>query len=86
MSQTAENPEIASVTNRGHHLSPDDRIGDLLNHPAFAGFARMILPWDDRIYDENMRLSNIGALLPYHSHVDTPTVVTALNRLIETRI
>jgi hypothetical protein len=29
---------------------------DLLNHPAFAGFAPLILPWDDRAYDDILRL------------------------------
>ena len=30
------------------HLTPKDRIGDVLRHPAFQGYARMLLPWDDR--------------------------------------
>jgi acetyl esterase/lipase len=41
------------------------------------------LPWDGRRYDETMRLSGIGSLLPYHSHVDPETVVGALNRMID---
>src|SRR4029453_9635650 len=56
------------------YLRADDRIGDLLNHPAFGGFARLILPWDDRDYDDTMRLRDIGTLLPYHTHVN-PNVV-----------
>jgi hypothetical protein len=58
-------------------LNATDSIGDLLGHPAFAGFARLLLPWDGRRYDENTRLHDIGSLLPYHSHVDTKTVVGA---------
>src|SRR4029453_15066342 len=53
----------------GGHLSVGHSIRDLLDHPAFAGHARLILPGDDRGYDEDMSLSNIGSLLPYHSHV-----------------
>ena len=64
-------------------LTADTMIGDLLSHPAFSGFARRILPWDDRDYDLQARLDTIGALLPYHSHVDIPSTVAALNRLIE---
>ena len=30
-----------------------------------------------------MRLSNLGSLLPYHSHVNTATVVGGLNHLID---
>lgn len=51
--------------------------------PAFAGFARLLLPWDGLRYDEAMRLSDIGSLLPYHSHVVPETVVGALNRMID---
>jgi acetyl esterase/lipase len=69
--------------NRDRHLTTDASIRDLLSHAAFAGFGRLILPWDDRAYDGSMRLSNIGALLPYHSHVNPGDVVTALNRMID---
>jgi len=63
-------------------LSPESSIGDLLAHPAFAGFSRQILPWDGRTYDPDMRISEIGSLLPYHSHVDPIEVAGALNRMI----
>jgi len=67
---------------QGRHLNADDSIRDLLTHPAFAGFARLLLPWDGRRYDESMRLSDIGSFLLYHSHVDPGTVVGALNCMI----
>ena len=65
------------------HLAVQSTIGDILRHPAFAGFSRLILPWDDRAYDERMPLTRIGSLLPYHSHVDPQTVTSALNRMID---
>src|SRR5688572_10444471 len=64
-------------------LTADHTIGDLLKHPAFAGFSRLLLPWDDRTPDDRLRLRDIGSLLPYHTHVDPPTVVGALNHMIE---
>ena len=64
-------------------LSPDSTIGDILRHPAFAGFAPLLLPWDDRAYDSAMRLNDIGRLLPYHSHVDPRIVTASLNCLID---
>ena len=67
----------------GLHLTPKDRIGDVLRHPAFQGYARLLLPWDDRGYDEGLRLSEIGSLLPYHSHVKPSVVVDGLNRIID---
>jgi acetyl esterase/lipase len=65
------------------HLSVGHRIRDVLNHPAFAGHGRLLLPWDDRSYDEDMRLSDIGSLLPYHSHVNPDVVVGALNHMVD---
>jgi acetyl esterase/lipase len=65
------------------HLRVDDTVGDLLDHPAFAGFARLLLPWDGRPYDPTMRLARIASLLPYHSHVDPAVVVSSLNRMID---
>jgi len=68
---------------RDGRLTIDSNIRDLLSHAAFAGFGHLILPWDDRAYDGRMRLSTIGSLLPYHSHVNPGDVVTALNRMID---
>jgi acetyl esterase/lipase len=79
-----DDPRIATARgDRAGHLSVDSSLRDLLRHPAFAGFGRLVLPWDDRAYDESLRLRDIGALLPYHSHVNPGDVVTALNRLID---
>ena len=65
------------------HLTADDHIGDMLRHPAFAGFGRLLLPWDERRVDETLRLKDIATLLPYHSYVDPDTVVSALNLMID---
>jgi acetyl esterase/lipase len=70
-------------TKGGGHLAVQSTIGDILSHPAFAGFSRLILPWDDRVYDEQMPLTRIVSLLPYHTHVDLETVTNALNRMID---
>jgi acetyl esterase/lipase len=67
----------------GTHLRVDNTVGDVLEHPAFAGFARLLLPWDDRRYDPTLALSRIGTLLPYHTHVDPSVVVASLNRLVD---
>ena len=65
------------------HLRLDDSVDDILQHPAFAGFARLLLPWDDRRYDHAVPLRSIASLLPYHGHVDPVVVVSALNRMID---
>lgn len=78
----AQSVKVASQA-RAVHLRVDDTIGDVLEHPAFAGFGRLLLPWDERRYDTTMRLREIGALLPYHTHVDPAVVVSSLNRMID---
>jgi acetyl esterase/lipase len=79
-------PEVRDTgvsADRGGHLQTSSTIRDILRHPAFAGFGHLLLPWDDRAYDEQMPLARIGSLLPYHSHVDPETVTSALNRLVD---
>ena len=67
----------------GAHLRANDTVQDLLDHPAFAGFARLLLPWDDRSYDGRLPLGELGTLLPYHSHVDPTAVLGDLNAMID---
>jgi hypothetical protein len=64
------------------YLCVDDTIASLLSHPAFAGFGRLLLPWDDRPYDERISLQDIASFLPFQSHVAPGVVVSSLNRLI----
>lgn len=73
----------AEVNGVAGHLTVQSTVKDILGHPSFAGFSRLILPWDDRPYDENLPLTRIASLLPYHTHVDPETVVNALNRMID---
>jgi hypothetical protein len=65
------------------HLGVDSTLGELLRHPAFAGYARRLLPRDDGAIDETLRIERIGSLLPYHSHVVPDVVHGALNHLID---
>ena len=68
---------------RFFHLRPESSLSDLLDHPAFQGFGRLMLPWDGRDYDKAMPLKDIGQLLPYHSAVVPAVVVAALNRMVD---
>ena len=75
LSQLTNVPDARPEARR--HLTVQSTIRDILGHPSFAEFSRLILPWDDRAYDENPRLSGIGSLLPYHTHVDPMTATNA---------
>jgi acetyl esterase/lipase len=65
------------------HLTTHDSVRDIVNHPAFKGFGRLILPGDDNSYYYDTPLSNVHSLMPYHSHVNPDIVVAALNRMID---
>lgn len=65
------------------HLVIDDRISDLLQHPAIAGFARLLLRGGSVTADPEVPLRDVGSLMPHHTRVHQPEVVAALNRLID---
>lgn len=65
------------------HLRIDDTLGTLLDTPAFAGFAPLLLPWDDRGYDRGLKLTEIASLMPFHNQVDPADAVAVLNRIID---
>jgi hypothetical protein len=65
------------------HLGIGSTLGELLRHPAFAGYARRLLPRDDVAIDETLPIERMGSLLPYHSHVVPDVVLGALNHLID---
>jgi hypothetical protein len=61
------------------HLSVDASMGDLLDHPAFAGFAPLLLPRTDMEIDRNVKLRGIGSLLPYHQNVERNRLAAPLS-------
>ncbi len=65
------------------HLGPGDSLGDLLDHPALTGFARLLLPRTDVEVDRTTRLGDFASLLPYHTQVDARDIAAGLNRLID---
>ncbi len=75
-------PAAAQQNGDQRELTIESSIGDVLKHAALKGFARLVLPWDDRGYDERTKLRDVASLLPYHSHVDPVSVVDGLNRMI----
>lgn len=65
------------------HLTTRHTIRDVVNHPAFAGYGRFILPLDRGRYNEEMPLERVASLLPYHSHVTPNAVVRTINDMID---
>ena len=65
------------------HITTNDSVQHIVNHPAFKGYGRYLLPWDNRTNDDDTLLKNVGSLLPYHNHVNPDMVVGAINRMID---
>ncbi|MCG6189967.1 alpha/beta hydrolase [Maribellus maritimus] len=65
------------------HLTTNSYVRDIVNHPAFEGFGKLLLPHDDNSGYYNTSLNNVGTLMPYHGHVVPEDVVEALNRMID---
>jgi acetyl esterase/lipase len=83
--QTVPYKKIMALKRDGDydHITPYDSIGRIVDHPAFKGFSRLILPRDNDADRYDTPLSNVRSLMPYHSHVDPAVVVGALNRMID---
>lgn len=65
------------------HVSADTTIAQLLAHPAFAGFGQHLLTREGDVSKGDMPLRDVRSLLPYHTAVDVPSVVAAINRMID---
>jgi acetyl esterase/lipase len=64
------------------HVSTSNTVCDIIDHPAFEGFGKFILPLELG-YDEDMPLTRVGSLLPYHSNVKPGEVVNSINYMID---
>ena len=52
------------------HITTNDTVRTIVNHPAFKGFSQLILPRDNNTDHYDTPLSNVRSLMPYHGHVD----------------
>ena len=64
------------------HITADNYIRDIVNHPAFKGYGELLLPWNDNSGYYNTRLVNVGSLMPYHGNVRPDIVSGAVNHMI----
>jgi acetyl esterase/lipase len=65
------------------HITTNDSVHHIVNHPAFSGFGDYILPWDENTRFYDTPLNKVRSLLPYHNHVDPDIVVIAVNHMID---
>ncbi len=67
--------------NANRYLTDSDRIRDMVNHPAFAGFGEHLAPRPQDAQSP-LPLRDVGRLMPWHGHVRPDVVLRALNRMI----
>jgi acetyl esterase/lipase len=65
------------------HITTHHTVKDMVDHPAFKGFGKYLLPRADNAGYYNTRLNNVTSLMPYHSHVRPKIVVAAINHMID---
>lgn len=65
------------------HLTINNTVGDIVNHPAFKGFGELLLPRDNNTGYYNTQLRNVSSLMPYHSHVEPGIVLGGINHMID---
>lgn len=68
--------------NKYSYVDGNTSITQLLNHPAFTGIGHHLLTREGDA-TRNIALADIRSLLPYHSNVNTDTVVAAVNHMID---
>lgn len=68
---------------RKAHITIDDSVDSIIDHPAFTGFSRLILPRESDINHRAISLNNVRSLMPYHGHVNPTVIVGALNHMID---
>ena len=66
----------------GGNVTADTRVIDIINHPAFEGFGRFVLPTERGMPRAEMRLDEIGSLLPFHSNINVETTIKAINYML----
>lgn len=69
-------------TNSYGHLTTSNTVKDVIEHKAFAGFGRFILPVE-RSYNDNMTLQNVASMLPYHTYITGERAVETINTMID---
>ncbi|MDR1952575.1 MAG: alpha/beta hydrolase [Elusimicrobiota bacterium] len=65
------------------HITVENTVWDVINHPAFEGFGELLLTRDDNSAYYALHLTNVASLMPYHSNVRPAIVIGALNYLID---
>jgi MFS family permease len=64
-------------------VNADEKVLNVVKHPAFEGFGRFLFPLVDKMPDPGMKLDDIGRLLYYHADIDANTTVKVINYMLD---
>lgn len=70
------------IMNVNTHLTTDNTMLDIVNHPAFKGFGERLLPRDNNTAYYTTQINNVYGAMPY-PNISPTLVVDALNRMID---
>ena len=66
------------------YITVDDKVSDVMNHPAFKGFGFYLFPWNDKNrYSKDMTMRDAITLNLWHTNQNAEEEVDGLNRLID---
>ena len=81
--QEAETNNTENAVANYQHVNANTTVGEVVNNPAFNGFGEYIFPLNSYTSYDNMKISNINSLLPYHSHINTDTTIEVTNYMLD---
>ena len=75
---------MTSKTQKYHHIKEEDKVNDVINHPAFKGFGFYLFPWNDnQRYSKDLTMKEAPSLNLWHTNYNSTEEVNGLNRLID---
>lgn len=79
----AQSRITSEVNNTGRHITVNDTVSFIINHSAFEGFGRYLMPWDNHNRNYDIPITQIGLLMPYHDYIRPQVVVDSVNYMID---
>ena len=60
-------------------MDADTKVIDIINNPVFEGYGRFLFPTESGMPDADMKLGEIGPLMPFHENINCDTSVKVIN-------
>ena len=65
------------------HLTVNDSVSAIVDHSAFEGFGRYLMPWDYRNHNYDMPITRVASTMPYHNYIQPQVVANTVNYMID---